>query len=359
MKRILFLSYILFVAAAGIEAQAVSSVSITNAGVQTCNSSPLVDFSNGSGSGASGYAQLFAIPNSSNYGVLAVILTNGGSGYRGAFAVIFTGVCTTVAATATANVQGKLPSGQFSGNATTASGPAIVPTLCGSGMVSTGDLPNFEPGCISLTYAMLTGSVPIWNQNTLGNAATATTAGSAGAAPWSGLTGIPVSFPGNVTGNAATATALAASPTLCAAGQVATGINASGTPTCITLTGTLVWSSASTSLCTTSTCYMGVGYTGGNQHKGSFIAPRAGTVQACTAAVAAAVTGSNYYTATLLKNGTACSSGPVIVLNSGSDLVVTDSSHTCTVAQGDLLVWQLTVTGTIPSGDVGSASCLY
>jgi hypothetical protein len=44
--------------------------------------------------------------------------------------------------------------------------------------------------------------------NTSGNAATATYASSAGAAPWSGLSGIPANFPGGATGNAATATKL-------------------------------------------------------------------------------------------------------------------------------------------------------
>lgn len=57
--------------------------------------------------------------------------------------------------------------------------------------------------CVVTWNSTASGLAPQWNQNTTGNAATATTAS---AAPWSGLTGIPANFPGGATGNAATAT---------------------------------------------------------------------------------------------------------------------------------------------------------
>jgi hypothetical protein len=103
---------------------------------------------------------------------------------------------------------------------------------------------------------------------------------------------------------------------------------------------------------------MATGYTGGSNYKGSFISPRAGLVQNCSLATGFATTGSNYYTATLLKNGSACTSGPTVTLNGGSHVIATDNTHTCTVAQGDQLTWQMVVTGTI-TGDVGYGTCQY
>ena len=160
------------------------------------------------------------------------------------------------------------------------------------------------------------------------------------------------------TGNAGSATQLASSPTTCTAGNAPTGISANGNATGCAPLGTAVFSSGTSPLCTTSNCFMGVGYTGGSQLKGTFIAPRAGKMQNCSAAVGAATTGTNYYTATMWKNGSTCS-GPTLTLNSGSYAVVTDNTDTCTVAQGDRITWDFVVTGTIPSADVGSASCLY
>lgn len=54
-------------------------------------------------------------------------------------------------------------------------------------------------------YSGLTGAVPTWNQSTTGNALTATTAAST---PYSGLTGAVPTWNQNTTGNAATATQL-------------------------------------------------------------------------------------------------------------------------------------------------------
>ena len=58
----------------------------------------------------------------------------------------------------------------------------------------------------STPYSGLYGTVPTWNQNTTGNAATATTASYAETAPYSGLTGTVPTWNQNTTGNAATAT---------------------------------------------------------------------------------------------------------------------------------------------------------
>jgi hypothetical protein len=58
-------------------------------------------------------------------------------------------------------------------------------------------------------YSGLTGPVPTWNQSTIGNAATATyatTAGYASSAPYGGLTGVVPTWNQNTTGSAAYAT---------------------------------------------------------------------------------------------------------------------------------------------------------
>jgi hypothetical protein len=203
--------------------------------------------------------------------------------------------------------------------------------------------------------ALVAADIPTLNQNTTGNAATATTAS---AVPWSGITSVPANFPGGATGNAATATALAATPSDCSAGYAPIGVTASGAATGCAPMGTIEFGGAGSSLCTSSYCFMGIGYTGGSNYKGAFIAPRAGLIQSCSVAVGFATTGSNYYTAVLFKNGSACTSGPTVTLNGGSHIVVTDSTHTCSVAQGDQITWQMTVTGTV-TGDVGYGTCQY
>ena len=61
----------------------------------------------------------------------------------------------------------------------------------------------------NVAYSGLTGTVPTWNQNTTGNAATATTATTAATATnvaYSGLTGTVPTWNQNTTGNATTAT---------------------------------------------------------------------------------------------------------------------------------------------------------
>lgn len=162
----------------------------------------------------------------------------------------------------------------------------------------------------------------------------------------------------STSGNAATATQLASSPTTCGAANAPTGITANGNATGCAPLGTIQFSSSGTSLPTTGTAYMGIGYEGGNQNKGNFIAPRAGKVQNCYGAVAAAVTGTNYYTFTLWKNGSTCS-GPTITINSGANVVQSDTTNTCTLAAGDRASWQIVATGTIPTADVGSVVCQF
>jgi hypothetical protein len=80
----------------------------------------------------------------------------------------------------------------------------------------------------NVAYSGLTGTAPIWNQNTTGNAATATAASSV---PYSGLTGTVPTWNQNTTSNAATATALAGTPALCPAGYASAGILPSGNAT--------------------------------------------------------------------------------------------------------------------------------
>ena len=107
-----------------------------------------------------------------------------------------------------------------------------LPTAC-VGQYMTGLSTTLEPICSALpvgvasfdgrtgavvpvtgdyTWSMISGTVPIWNQSTTGNAATATSATTAS--------------------TAATATALAATPAQCSSGTVATGIAANGNANC-------------------------------------------------------------------------------------------------------------------------------
>lgn len=76
---------------------------------------------------------------------------------------------------------------------------------CTSGQYVTALVNGSASTCAVVQYSQLGGSVPTWNQNT--------------------------------TGNAATATALAAAPSGCSSGQVATGIAANGTASCTSVAG--------------------------------------------------------------------------------------------------------------------------
>ena len=199
------------------------------------------------------------------------------------------------------------------------------------------------------------GSAPQWNQNTTGNAATASYAATA---PYSGLTGTVPTWNQSTTGNAATASALASTPTTCNAGYAPTGVTAAGNSTGCAPLGSASWSSGTTYTSASSTQYLGLSSIESGSRTNPWPAPRAGTVQSCTATMNAAESGTNYYTLYLYKNGSLCSSGPAITMNGAQYTAVTDNTHTCSVAQGDLLTWQLNITGT-PTTAIVSVSCLY
>jgi hypothetical protein len=103
--------------------------------------------------------------------------------------------------THTGNVVGNV-TGNLSGNASTATALATTPSTCGANQWAFGISVNGTPGCSSVTYSALTGTVPTWNQNT--------------------------------TGQAGTALALAATPGTCTFYQWSFGISANGTPGCAT-----------------------------------------------------------------------------------------------------------------------------
>jgi hypothetical protein len=162
----------------------------------------------------------------------------------------------------------------------------------------------------------------------------------------------------STTGNAATASALASTPTTCNAGYAPTGVTASGNSTGCAPLGSASWSSGTTYTSASSTQYLGLSSIESGSRTNPWPAPRAGTVQSCTATMNAAESGTNYYTLYLYKNGSLCSSGPAITMNGAQYTAVTDNTHTCSVAQGDLLTWQLNITGT-PTTAIVSVSCLY
>ena len=73
----------------------------------------------------------------------------------------------------------------------------------------TGSLQGTASIATNVAYSGLTGAVPTWNQNTTGNAATATLAATATNVAYTGLTGAVPTWNQNTTGNAATATNVA------------------------------------------------------------------------------------------------------------------------------------------------------
>jgi hypothetical protein len=213
-----------------------------------------------------------------------------------------------------------------SGNAATATAADHSPTQCTSGQYSTGDTTAWAANCGQVQYSQLGGSVPTWNQST--------------------------------SGNAATATALAAAPSTCSAGYAPTGVTASGAATGCAPMSTATWATNGTTyLSTTTTQYIGVNYIESGSTTQPWVAPRAGTVQNCTATANVAESGSNHYTLSLYKNGSYCS-GPQIVLNGAQYTALSDNTHTCAIAQGDLLSWQSAVTGT-PTAALVTISCSF
>jgi putative flippase GtrA len=172
----------------------------------------------------------------------------------------------------------------------------------------------------------------------------------------------------SITGNAATATALQSAPTLCSTGYAPTGILASGNATgCAAISGgggsgsgTATWSGASTYLSpSVGTQYVGVASVNTGSRTDPWVAPRAGTVQSCAVSVNIAYSSSNNYTFKLYKNGAVCTSGPTMTTNGAQYTAVVDNTHTCTVAQGDLLTWQAVAFNASTTASLPSLSCLY
>lgn len=208
--------------------------------------------------------------------------------------------------------------------------------------------------------AIVALDVPTLNQSTTGTAADLSTTlsiahggtGTTSSASWPTLNQ-------NTTGNAATATALAATPSTCGAGNYAIGVTATGAATGCAPAGTAQWGTSATFTSTSATQFVGQSSLNNGSQSNPFVAPRAGTVQSCTVEISSAQSASSYYTANLFKNGSLCSSGPTVTLNTtSSNSSVSDNTHTCSVVQGDKLSWQLVPTNT-PATSVVSASCLY
>ena len=89
--------------------------------------------------------------------------------------------------------------------------PIEASTFYGN-LVGNADTATSATTASSVPYSGLTGTVPTWNQDTTGNAATATyatTAGTANAVPYGNLTGTVPTWNQDTTGNAATATNVA------------------------------------------------------------------------------------------------------------------------------------------------------
>ena len=92
-----------------------------------------------------------------------------------------------------------------------------------------------KTGAVTLVYADITGTVPTWNQNTTGNAATATNVA------YSGLTGTVPTWNQDTTGNAATATLAATATNVAYSGLTGTipTWNQNTTGTAANVTGTV------------------------------------------------------------------------------------------------------------------------
>ena len=93
-------------------------------------------------------------------------------------------------------------------------------------LVGNADTATSATTASSVPYSGLTGTVPTWNQNTTGNAATAdyaTVAGTANAVPYANLTGTVPTWNQDTTGNAATATSATSATTATTATQLSTG----------------------------------------------------------------------------------------------------------------------------------------
>lgn len=142
------------------------------------------------------------------------------------------------------------------GNAATATALATTPSQCAAGSFATGIATSGNSNCSTAvtsvglstpSWLAVTGS-PVTGSGTLALSAASGQAQNSFLATPNGATGpvglrsivaadLPSSITSNTTGNAATASALAATPTGCALGQFATGVQANGNANCQTPAG--------------------------------------------------------------------------------------------------------------------------
>ena len=129
-------------------------------------------------------------------------------------------------------------------------------------------------------------------------------------------------------------------------------------PKSVTAIGTypLTWTSGTVS--TTLTTY--VGTTGSSTSAAStsyaMVMNHSGTVKNCYVRFPVTETGSNYYTASMVKNeNTGAPCGPTMTINSAVG-VYSDTTNTCSFVAGDRLIWMFTVTGS-PSSSVAMIMC--
>jgi hypothetical protein len=138
MKRTLILTAALLLTAHAARAQYVSAVTVADAGVFTCPTLPTVSFAAGSGGGAAGYARMFPIPGSTNYGVNSVTLTSGGSGYTSSFLLSFSSPCLSTQPSATAVVVAP-----------------VANAYCATGLYAIGITGTFAAVCNQVQYSQV------------------------------------------------------------------------------------------------------------------------------------------------------------------------------------------------------------
>ncbi len=136
-----------------------------------------------------------------------------------------------------------------SADAGTLTGTTLKSTITGSSLTSVGTL-----SAGSVPYSLLTGTAPTFNQNTTGNAATATTAGNITATTNTTLTSLSsLATVGTITSGVWSGTAVTVE-------KGGTGLTAAGTNGQVltsTGSGTLTWTSAATSVHTIGESYGG------------------------------------------------------------------------------------------------------
>lgn len=194
-------------------------------------------------------------------------------------------------------------------------------------------------GAASPTWrAIVAADIPTLNQSTTGNAATATYATSAGAAPYSGLTGTVPTWNQNTTGNAATATNV---PYSGLTGTVPTwNQNTTGTAAGITPAAAIHINNTSGSNYVCVNCDNNTGTSGFVVENGAGSSPT----------IEFQVTGSGNTTATGFLSGKFYIGNSAMTIAAGaaagtSPTVACATSHTCTGAQGTFTI----TTGTSPT----------